>query len=811
MTIPSAAAGLEGTGFSVPTRVPRQRSLRGLERQATRQTLETLAAGVVDAFGDTSCCGACGGAAKDFASNDGALPDGWERRETTWQQALGPLPEGFEVRLEAESAANATAPLFVESPPKLSVNTVNFFEYELTTTDTVPTRRYGPLAELVADLGALGVQIVRHPGRVQLMLDEVLIDHMVPVSATVSAVPFSLADATALDEAVQASPVLARILDLVTELRAQNVELQLIITMITLGGGGGTAAVPVLSIDDDGDGIETTYTHAIPCSWTDEWRNQVVYDDLADMDQPFNRATAAGDPSLAEWDARTLDPRNPAKRAFYRNFARAIGRWLQAHEADLADVLAGIEICNEAEIRQVIRQADGVLAPDGEAWGWLYYSCASALREECDWVPMWLPSIASYAPDATEGALSWDGKVNYLRRMLQAIEGLRITDVVLDAFGVVRPRFERWELVDGLDYHWYHRAQSAKVEPKDPGDRQLLLWLPLELAELRRALDVELFEDVQLSVTESAVNVLCHDDAADRTWGAGYPAGCEAGAVITEHPPPDYRPPLVECPAGVPLTLGREAPSNAFQAAMVWMRILAALVGGARIAGWHTHVARLPTSSFAATGLRQDLHANDAGIENAGARASWYALRRLVELMATVTAVRLAWPALPVDRDSFKTRLGMGLWADTELVWVVELENASHFWRWTGTGDTIRPLGLGSTGWWAYVLFIDGTAGVKDPVTVPACATVSLRADLGTDLYRVTLEPSSLVSGTGSAGSFPAEVWTLGPVEHVERSGRYSGLFDRYDVRVGLGQWPVLLLSTASLEVAEVTVGGTLA
>ena len=749
--------------------------------------------------------------------NVGELLSALERRPT------GPWPTGPleasealalldlpEVRSDAD--VELTGDGLDEGPAfTLGVNTVAFETGE----------PFGDLADLVEDLERLGVGIARHPGGAQLFLE-----HLLPLSEVTSdaegalpprgrLLPIRLEqmDEDVLYGIVSGSSGMAALRTVVESLAARGSTLKLYITLFDLGAGGGTPWGR--GTFAGASEAPTRYPHGNPIGvpWqrgrvgpggdvVPGHEDQVVYDDVQGLDVTFE--TRAGG---SDWDRYTLDPSNAYKRMFFRMLAGAVGRWLTDNDSDdlpLRAHIAGIELCNEIEVFHT-RSETGTttprVMPDGVSWGRFYYYCASRLRARCAWVPLCLPALATYVEDLkeTSKATQWDAKLSFVQRMVREIH----TWCALAGS-------EGSDLVQGIDHHFYHYFNKDAVP-------LLLAWA--ETAMLRDALDGMGLPDAQVTMLETATDVLCEvggagsgDKLACIEQVPGFDASCPPfvpAAVSDRELEEDqtWRPPryvVLERPAGDELLTWRAAesmPAYDFQGASVIMRLVLAMVGGARAVGWHTHLAH-HGAFFPGTGLREDLVQSRCMPKWLQERKSWYALRRLASLAGTCTAASLVWPeeATDLGADRFRTRLRARTSdANALLISVVELENAT--WPSTETSSTK----VGATPWWAYVLFID--PGWSDlPAGSPIAARVTFRSLSSRDeptVYRVPLAPEDTVVSAVMDDQYPVQVWSDGASERIElEEADALGLGLQFQVLLALGQWPVVILSTRQLDVS---------
>lgn len=759
------ARGREIRRLSVP--VVRQRSLRGGLRQSGEWGFEALARRV-----ERGQCNACASCSLQRVSGMDQCP-GWKRVDGPWSPVAPPGLPFVRVggRPSTPTGSGVGAARFT-----FAVNTPKFYE----------APKYGPPDVIARDLRQLGARVARHPGRLQLFFDQLV------ASCSGEGCTLTAADLTedAFYTAARSSEAFISLGSLARTLRDTGEDVQLIVTLFHLGAGApprwGTDGLPA-------EPAFAPYSRPLELRWAAELADATIVDGLTGENHPF-RVSGASD----DWNFSTIDPRNPFKREVYRRMGVGIGRALAEVADDIAEYLAGIEIFNEIETYHVVEESDGKIHADGRGWAEAYYYVAAGLLSECDWLSLWIPGIASYQDDADLFARTYDGKVEFLDRFLDKLNLLR-ADIPLG--------FTMDQLVAGVDYHYYHRSST---------DAQSLLYLPLEVQELR-ALLRDYVQDGALTVVESGVNVVC--SSTDPVPTTAWDAGCEASGAWEPYPdytPPgsataDYRSAWYGCPAGVPDLRYSRAPADAFQAVSLWKRLVAAMLGGADIIGWHTHLSD-NGSAFAGTGLRRDFHADDLEASIAAARPSWFAFQRLVRVLGRVSEVTLLNPAaldLPT-RGDLGAKLGDGSLDGPDLVWVVEFAGARMI-SGVGSGGTF-PLSGGFADWWAYAVFIDDTAVAAR--TLPACASVRFvgKEDPLTarPVYFLPTTPTASTLMSSSGDEFPSQTWSVDPtvlLPHTDIDLGILGLtVPTWRVQVSRGQWPALLLCRQRLAVGEIEV-----
>ncbi|MCK6504714.1 hypothetical protein L6R53_15130, partial [Myxococcota bacterium] len=684
-----------------------------------------------------------------------------------------------------KDAAGLPIPAFT-----FGVNTVAFGTEE----------RFGTTTDLVEDLERLGVTVARHPGGAQLFLEHLLPVSDDPALATVAPrgrllpiTPDEM-DEDVLFTLVNGSPGMRVLSQVVRTLATRGSALKLYITLFDLGAGGGTPWGQGSFEGMAGPPVRGLHTNPIGVAWEGH-EGQSVEDDLLGRSVAFE----TGRPGLAgDWDNYTLDPSSPYKRVFFRMLAGAVGRWLSENDSEelpLRVHIAGIEIGNEIDVLHTRMSTDRArVYPDGVSWGRFYYYCASRLRERCGWVPIYLPALSSYT-DVGEKYASWGEKLEFVRSMVREIQK-----------GCMAYGGDASDLVAGIDLHFYHYT----VQDAAP---LLLIWTDTLL--LRQELESSGLAGAQVSLYETGTNVLCAPRAEWKKVGCeeqlpGFDDNCPPSVplAVPGASPVAYRPPLYLA-LDFWGELGKhrvadEVPAYDFQGASVVMRLALAMAGGAGAVGWHTHLAN-HGAHFVATGLREDLVDLTCMPEWLQARKSWYALRRLVSVAGACTGARLVWPELGgLDLVDFREAVRTGPTPSfllNNFVVVIELLNAT----WP---TVLSPRGrTGETGWRAYIAFIDpGAVREGKEVRTPAVARVTFQAPHSRTeptVYRVPLEPADTVVVGTSTGGYPAQTWGPGEAERVDVH-EIPGLGPGYEftLDLGLGQWPVLVLTPTEFTVS---------
>lgn len=658
----------------------------------------------------------------------------------------------------------------------LSVSTPKLFHLE-----SLGETSYGSYRQIARDLQNLGCTVVWHPGRMQLFVNDLFPgdEGGIPVGET------------AVREGVRSSGALANLTLFLQALVDEGIELQLIITWLTLGGGDASRSSQV-----DPNGVRG---QGLTAAWADAHGDDSTV--VADDGGSYRFATAA-DGRTTGWDRQTMDPASRYKLQHYRWMAHELGRWFAAlrgdfskQGVDIARYIAGIELGNELADRHVLLPTghDSEYYGDAVSWAEFVYWCGSAIWEVADWVPLWLPAVGSYTlGDPPRRTLTWAGRFEFIEAVLDRL-GVLVDE---NPLGYASP-LGLQDLVKGLDYHYYHHKS----------DYQPLTWIQADLASLRQLLDVHGLVQVPLTVQEAGVNVACDDPGGDRTpSGASYDWGCEASGARTDGIPsyPEYasalggssaglaatpRPDRASCvrlPDGLRVSTGRTG-ANDYQALALWCRLAAARSAGAQIVGWHTPMSA-PTGSFAAMGLRRDQHDSSTDPSVAYQRPAYDAYRRFGQLLGSYQGCRrLAVPGAEYpepDEDDIDIH---GLWDDRDFkpgalhdIWVVEF---------SAPIDSVPA--------WAYLLFMD-----PDGTAEGSCALVTLRGSAlpfgDVAVTRHPLQPIDMRTGT-TAGHYPETLWTYETPTMLPRSP--YGRVRRWNIALGQSQYPVLLTSTRQLAV----------
>lgn len=524
-------------------------------------------------------------------------------------------------------------------------------------------------------------------------------------------------------------------------LTAWRTGVKLRFTFLTLGGGNER----LLNADDANRGADAMkewpeWEHLV--EKVDSWAN-VLYGSYRLMDLfPRNVLRMYWspdhiDPSVLEW--AEADPVNKAlvsytlssldlglsfQRAAVRTMARACATLLvQAEEAaaasmddeerdrfSLGQVLDGIELFNECEIRNIVQggHADSavVAMADKTAQRWARGFVMSAIgfvegfRElkGSDWeLPtLYLPGLSSYtAPDFPLGlsgfsfpsvdsgaARSWTWRHVFLDELCRTITrtwGLLRGDWAPLGLHVSTPMPDLPELsslIGGADLHWYH-FNPPTPPTEDEANIGILHagWLITEIAAAADILEAHGLPG-RVTVFESAAS-------SDRSLGyqVAPGKGDEDGITETE--------------------------ALEFQANDVWRRLLSAAAAGSERPSHHPWTETVDT--WAGCGLRRP-PALEASAAACTARPAWFAFHRAGLLLRDSGPARLVIP----DRVPGRTTLVLLAdlpnepWKDVPVL-AFEIPDLGV--------DRIGELNIAELRH-AYVLLVDPTADSKDTFVV---------------------------------------------------------------------------------------------
>ncbi len=706
-------------------------------------------------------------------------------------------------------------------PVDLALNTPLYFSES----------KYGRPMDLARDAQRLGVAIHRHPGRIQLFVDHLLFegweptDGWTPGSEEIPAQSLRteidpiarelLADDDALYNRVASSFPMHYIVHLCTQLTLltgpgspSRSGPQLILTFLDYGQGSDATAIWAESgVLEDGELIPTDGDKASPVymPWADD--NFAGGEAVVD---PITGAEVEEIGTQNTWNQYSLDPSSPYKRVFYARLAQAVGRWLTENEDLVSPFLAGIEIGNEVEaFHTTIDTGSGRVVPDGESWGDLYFECARAMRHECTWVPIWLPGLASYAPDkpdSQEHPLSWGGKMRYLREMLDQVSA-RCAATGLDLC----------ELVQGVDLHYYHMGtqEAGSDQPQALANLAVCMRQVRELVITSGRYDWTAESGAlrypAITCIENSTNVMTTetyeplpDPSSVPAWMLPpdlYPVRVEDAAVYDSSTPSSRRlragerPPVYvfdEIPTILLTRIPRKTLDYAgtldHQGQMVWMRLAVAMLSGATVVGWHGPIGVL-NDAFEGTGLRYDQQGVGAPASEATARPAWWALREFGRTLASATAVRLMAPtALTADTE----RNGVEAFDATDMLWVIEFEGA--------------VVHRGRTAY-AYLVFLDPYWPATSADPRPVGASLDFACDLGSPLRALVRPtwPSDEVISVATSEGFPLETWPPRDAdESISVEARSSALHLQTQY-VALGRYPLLVFSDRQLRLDAFT------
>ena len=380
----------------------------------------------------------------------------------------------------------------------------------------------------------------------------------------------------------------------------------------------------------------------------------------------------------------------------------------------LEDVLEGIELFNECDLRTIIKgvvdsEVVDLVEDTADMWARGVVMAALGFIEgfrdhglSLDHPPLFLPGLSSYsAADveatsvgvwggayyrfATEEGVarrSWTWRALFLDRLCQRIAAtwaflrgeLYAEPYKPEGFGWVPTLSQAFR---GVDLHWYHFTVAAA----GAGDLGALHagWLVTEVAQVSGLLAAHGFGS-EVTVFESTAS---EDEAAFQVF-----------------------------PDGTSPTAATDAQREAFQASDAWRRLLAARAAGAAKVSWHPMIENPDDDNpWKDCGLRDPTGAGAGAAEDTVARTVYFAYHRVGLLMRDTESVGLIVPTPLPARDSLLILSGApnDAFKDAPLL-VFELR---------GLGIAMlagRPLRELRTA--AYVFLVDPTTGDTGEVEV---------------------------------------------------------------------------------------------
>lgn len=456
--------------------------------------------------------------------------------------------------------------------------------------------KWGTAEDVFADCSALGASVVRQLGSRDGLWSFIGDGEPVPLEGDLQDLIRTEQHAQALCEQL---------------LRAVDEGVQVIVTFFTLGGG----ATDSYSDFEHSDGT-TTIKSGIELSWSRDHEGNTA---------TLSSGTSVTFPSDAAYLSH-LDITNAYHCYYLALIAEHFAGLLIDAEAlvagedgyedfSLADAVYAIEVFNEIDAVNIIYASGYQRGDSAEYWAYAYLDVVDAMSRVFSGRPggttpkCLLPGISSYdvesATDSTSAAYTktWYWKFGFFEDFVQALIANTPSWDVNDyeaAFG-------------GVDYHWYHRQESA-----DTIGRRHVGWLVYEVAKLRETLDAQAngegdFSHAVILVTESGVAITTANDS--------HPAEVEgAGSSATD----GYR---------------------ISQAHEVWRRLCGALVSEADVVGWHSRMSS-GSGNFGQMGLREDSSAETDFAGLAYQRRSWHVYQRIASYLKGATSYTLDNPAV---------------------------------------------------------------------------------------------------------------------------------------------------------------------
>jgi len=310
---------------------------------------------------------------------------------------------------------------------------VNFLKLAWDDTGSAEPAQFGSWNEIVQDCIEVGATVIRQTHQADITWPGLVASATDPTGRT-TAVPTTAGGA--IEALVSGAPGWDRIEQLLDLLGTSSPSSNLVLTFLTLGGGGNNTLTGY-DISTPGTVVEL-FTNGLYLPWSEDYR-----------------PTAGGAWGLLSLEERNwvefgLDLNDPKKVEGMRQIARAVGaklnelrtEKLSSHGYDVADVISFVQIGNELEV------CNGKPA-SGAEWGTWYFDMVEQLRIDAPWLRFALPGLASYSATASDPtkSVSWAGKREFLKRLVLTLDSL-----VSAAYGT---GLDDW--LHAVDVHLYHR------------------------------------------------------------------------------------------------------------------------------------------------------------------------------------------------------------------------------------------------------------------------------------------------------------------------------------------------------------------
>jgi len=543
---------------------------------------------------------------------------------------------------------------------RLGMNRVRAYESTFVDGDDSCKARYGMDDAAFQDVVELGVNTVRHPGPCDLFWFALRHD---PFDALVGLpVPASTSQ-LATDLASPSNEV-----ELRRALRAaHSLGLKLSLTFLSNGGGSNQMTGPRPSDLECPSQVGLSDTTGLNSVLRMRWDTGHVdaTSPSGTFKFPLDATDAASKNTNCLWHLDSLDVSSGYKREFIGLIGEQLGLFLTALEPtlgfDLDQVIESIEIFNEADARSTYNTDGSSFEParTGDYWGRAVAWAAAGLRKGLEGssggpnIRLFLPAMSSYHDSLSRGVgKTWNERLG----VMEALIGGLVAEIAVwgrtddPAQPLPATLADLPDLVQGMDYHFYHRQD----------DRTHIGMLVHEVTLLKQTIEAAItaalkptefsdlaigFTDLPITISESGASVC---DVAEGGDCAGSPT---------------WRPP----------GFGKTADEGErFQAYEVVRRLGGGLASAAELSGWHAWMS----GPGGGLGVRYDLTPEDSSPSEAVPRPSWHAYRRFIERLGPVWGGTMILPA-SVDRSQLRGWLDSGSELTRQKAWCTVLEFTS--------------------------------------------------------------------------------------------------------------------------------------